>query len=196
MTAIWTDIPNEDVDVDSPLTTALITALRDNGEHAKARLDALGALTAVYDFTDATDVAITGGGTPGATPWGTAQNITIPVKGLLHYTAFYRGDNSSGGNRTFAVGLRINGVDYYQSLDLNGTVSYSISGVVPNANYAIFKGGYTLAGDGAANWLDIEGYGIATGLQSVQPIIAAAVGSTLKGTAVTARMHLTILDRS
>jgi hypothetical protein len=53
MANFWTTIPNTDVDVDSPLTTALITALRDNPEGIAQRATGAPKIFGVpYDYQE------------------------------------------------------------------------------------------------------------------------------------------------
>ena len=176
-------------------TQATLRQFRDNDEYLKGRAD----LTNFYDFIDASDVLITTT-VPTGTLWSSSQSIIIPTSGLLVIIPYLRVDNAAGGNRQYYMGLRINGTDYWAQIDDNGTPVYlSFSGTVTTAEYYTTKGSGGIGGSiPTLIGFDVEGFGISTGNQTAQPIIASnATGSqTLKGVTVTARLAVTILDRS
>ncbi len=162
--------------------------------------DITGKKITFFDFTDTSDTAITTN-IPTSVLWSSSQSITIPSKGVIAFTPFLRINNGSGTARNYYVGLRIDGTDYYVHSDNDGTLAYyTITGLIPSGEYQVTKGAGGPAGDiPGALMLDIEGFGISTGSQTVQPIIASTLGGAsqiLKGTVVTARLGVTIFDRS
>ena len=152
-----------------------------------------GAKIAFYDFTETGDITISTA-VPTGTLWSSSQSVTIPTSGLVWFVPFFRIDNAAGGNRKYYMGLRIDGTDYWPQLDNNGSTVYST--VLPffaTGEYQTVKGihlGYPF---------DVEGFGISTGSQTAQPIVASDDSSgtqTLKGATVTARLKVFTLDMS
>lgn len=150
----------------------------------------------VYDFTDTADTSISTA-VPTGTLWSASQAITIPTNGVIIIYATARFDNASGSNRTYNIGLRINGTDYFDGLSSNGTEVYVKTSNVATGEYRIIRGGLQ-AGE-TTGMFDVVGRGISTGSQTVQPIVAADASTatqTLKGTVVTARLKVIIFDMS
>lgn len=157
-----------------------------------------------YDFTETGDISIATV-TPTGTLWSSSQSIVIPTKGVIRFVPYLRVDNGSGAARDYCVGLRINSTDYWVQVDENGTPKYSaLINNAATAEYVTVQGMcYEASGSPLANpavfHLDIEGMSIATGSQTVQPIIGtenSTATQTLKGATLTARLHVEIVDRS
>ncbi|MBE9558051.1 MAG: hypothetical protein IMF08_14430 [Proteobacteria bacterium] len=152
----------------------------------------------VYDFTDATDRVLSGGGImPTGILCSSSQNIALPTKGLLLMVFAGRLDNASGGTRSYYTGLSVNSVHKWANHDDNGSIGYLRIDSVGAGTYESFFG------VGATNdtpffvAMDIEALGLATGAQTVQPIVgvdANTATQTLKGTTVTARWKLIVID--
>jgi hypothetical protein len=158
-----------------------------------ANFDPSGHPITTYNFTDTSNTA--GLSTiPTGTLWSLPQEIDIPTSGLFQITMFGRFNNNGGSGRQVYAGLRINGTDYWPQLNDNGTIVQMKLGT-PSAGinageYKILQGGYDTMGS-----LDIEGLGISTGVQTVQPIVAATSGNVdLAGATVTARLKVAIFD--
>jgi hypothetical protein len=133
---------------------------------------------------------------PTGTLWSSSQEIDIPTSGLFQITFFGRFNNTSGGGRQVYAGLRINGTDYWPQLNDNGTIVQMKLGT-PSAGInageqKTLQGGYDTMGS-----LDIEGLGISTGVQTVQPIVSASgINVDLVGATVTARLKTVVFDMS
>ena len=174
------------------LTQAQLRVNRDNDDHLKAFIDRIG----LYDFIDTSDVSIASV-TPTGTLWSSSQSVVIPTSGIIMLSPYLRIDNNAGTSRTYSIGLRIDGTDYFPDHDNNGTLIYSKTPSVPTTEYIVIKGG--LGANQSLHNLDIEGHGISTGSQTVQPIIgtsASGATQTLKGATVTSRLKLFTLDMS
>lgn len=166
--------------------------------YKKANGLSITAPVTTYNFTETGDKSIASV-VPTGTLWSSSQSIVIPTKGLIQINPYLRIDNASGGSRAYYIGLRIGGTDYWSSLDDNGAPVYRrIVGGVPTAEYRVVKGAGAFD-DGLFHALSIEGLGISTGAQTVQPIVAstdATATQTLKGTTVTARLDVIVFDMS
>lgn len=151
---------------------------------------------AVYDFIDTSNTADLST-IPTGTLWSSSQEIDIPTSGLIQCTFYGRINNTTGGTRRPYAGIRINGTDYWGQFDENGTPQEQVLGT----NNNIASGEYRIIQGGTQSMVsfDIEGRGISTGVQTVQPIAAnsgAAAGVDLVGATVTARFKVTIADMS
>lgn len=157
---------------------------------------------AVYDFIDSTDTSITGVTGTAGTLVSSSQPIMLPTKGFIILIPHARVDNASGSNRQYTFGLNIDGTDYWASIDADGTEHYLESRNIGTAEYVVFKGvlSYITNSNAVALFLlDIEGHGISTGAQTVQPFVStsnATATQTLKGTTVTARFKVIVFDIS
>lgn len=190
---VFTVISDATLTEKKALTQAVLRQFRDNDLYLK---DNVGG----FEFTETSDITIATA-VPTGTLWSTSQSLAIPTKGLIIFSVFARVDNASGVGRRYSFGLRINGTDYWPQVDDNGTPVYFDFGTVSNGEYATYKGAASATAEDNIVFfaLDIEGFGISTGAQTVQPIIATsgtAATQTLKGATVTAHMGVTIINRN
>lgn len=116
MAVAWTSIPNGDVDVDSPLTTALITALRDNPEGIAQRATGAPKIFGVaYDYQE-----ITANGS-WVKPSNAETGDKVVVQAVGGGQAGQYADNSSGGEGAGGGFKRFEDID-----DLPSSVSATI----------------------------------------------------------------------
>lgn len=149
-----------------------------------------------YSFTDTSDVTIAAA-VPSGTLWSSSQSIDIPTSGLLVYVPTFRVDNSTAGAHDYFIGLNINTTDYYPKLIENAVSTYQESFSNLNAGQVGDALGAINVASTAFCVLDIEALGISTGAQTVQPIIstdATGATQTLKGTTLTSRLKLIVVD--
>lgn len=116
----WTIIPNTDVDVDSPVTTNLMTALRDNVAAAFAGDTNAPAFTALIKPSSVLNKTITTSGSQaigtGATwtPSAGLYNMTTSSNGMsfgLNVSASWRDSGQSQGGTIFMDGSNMRVVD-------------------------------------------------------------------------------------
>lgn len=149
---------------------------------------------ATYDFTDTGDTT-PGSNVPVGDVWSSSQAIVIPTKGLVGISFHGRVNNTSGGTRKVYIGIRIDGTNYWPLVNENGSPNYQPFG--PDTN--IQSGEYRIIGGSfdTTVYFDIEGRGISTGSQTVQPIVSRSnTGITLDGSPTTARLKVAVFDMS
>ncbi len=160
-----------------------------------------GARIRFYSFSHTSDTAITTT-VPSGTPWGSAQSILVPTKGMILFFPNIRVDNASGANWNYYVGLRINGTDYFPGSDINGTLQYkqTLNSVVTGTYESAFDKVSNASYASTISHLDVETHGISTGSRTAQPIVASENGTptseTLKGATYTCRCQVITLDMS
>jgi len=146
-----------------------------------------------YNFTDNTN-HINLPTAPTKVLWSTEQTIVLPTSGFLQLYFYGRINLQGSTSRRPVIGLRINGTDYWPSIDEGGSIVYAALDRILFGSYNIYKGGsYTRPN---LFHLDIEGHGISTGSVAAQPIIAQEAGTTmdLVGATVISRLKVVVTD--
>lgn len=172
----------------TPTTTALTDA--EITDIRELNMLGLPGEIATYRFTDTSDVTISTT-VPTGTLWSSSQTIVIPAAGIIMMYAALRIDNAAGGSRSYYIGLRIGGTDYFVNSDSNGTPVY-----LAFANNIATGQFVTRRTSAAAIDLIVGAFSIPSGAQTVQPVIASDNGTgtqTLKGATVTSRLNIMVV---
>lgn len=146
--------------------------------------------------TDTTDISLVDIASS-YTAFGASFAVDIPTQGHIWFTPALRLQSDVAASTVLAAGLRIGTTNYWPRYSDNGTIAYNR---VATALPSIYREGFGL-GDavhigGVSTGLDIAKSAIPTGTQTVQLIVARtdANAATIKGTAVTSRIFVQILD--
>ena len=174
--------------------------LQTQGAAANPQWSDVPSITSVYEFTDTTNTSIATLTSGGGVLWSSSQSITIPTSGVIRIIPYIAITNSSGATKFYSVGLNINSTAYFPQINDGGSNPFALFSVA-TATTTTLQG---LGEHGSTYYplhyvFDIEGYGISTGSQTVQPIIGTdnvTATQTLVGATTTCRLKVIIEDFS